>query len=420
MTSGAFHSLCIGAIRVDREGRQRKHLNGIEILADSIKRLGLIHPIVVTRDLTLVAGERRLAACKQLGWGNITCQYTDELDDLSLRAIELEENIKRTELTWQELIFAVADYHEAQCSIEPDWNQTKTGEALGMSQNTVSDYLKVVKHARANPKVLHPPQYSTAKGIVQRQESRADPAATLSLKELKAAVSKEDPIKVADFNEWAKTYDGPKFNFIHCDFPFGINADRMHQGGSVATHGGYDDSEDIYWRLLGTLCRNLNRFCADSAHIVFWFSMHHYCRTLNFFARNSDFVIDPFPLVWLKSDNVGLLPDPHRGPRRIYETALFGSRGDRKIVAAVSNAFAAPTDRSTHMSTKPEAVLRHFLRMFVDENSLVFDPTCGSGTALVAAEACGASHIFGLEINPEFAERANYALQAQRNHRAYE
>src|SRR5262245_15694129 len=102
MTSGEFYSLSIDAIRVDREGRQRKQVNGIEILADSINRLGLIHPIVVTRDGTLVAGERRLAACKQLGWGNISCQYVDELDELHLRAIELEENIKRTDLTWQE------------------------------------------------------------------------------------------------------------------------------------------------------------------------------------------------------------------------------------------------------------------------------------------------------------------------------
>jgi DNA modification methylase len=142
--------------------------------------------------------------------------------------------------------------------------------------------------------------------------------------------------------------------------------------------------------------------------------MHYYADTIRYFADNSDFIIDPFPLIWLKSDGVGLLPDPQRGPRRIYETCLFGSRGDRKIVSSVANAYAAPTDRAQHMSTKPEPVLRHFFRMFVDENSTVLDPTCGSGSALRAAETLGAAHILGVEINKDFTERANLMLDATR------
>ena len=182
----------------------------------------------------------------------------------------------------------------------------------------------------------------------------------------------------------------------------------------VAVHGGYDDSEEVYWHLLNTFCVHLDRFCEKGAHLMFWFSMRHYTRTLEFFARNSDFRIDPFPLIWVKSNNAGLLPDTNRGPRRIYETALFGSRGDRKIVSPISNAFPAPTDHEQHMSTKPEAVLHNFFRMFVDETSHVLDPTCGSGTAICAAESLGAARVLGLEINKEFAERASLALAISR------
>ena len=80
-------------------------------------------------------------------------------------------------------------------------------------------------------------------------------------------------------------------------------------------------------------------------------------------------------------------------------------------MSSVSNAFAAPTDRQQHMSTKPEAVLRHFFRMFVDENSVILDPTCGSGSALRAAKSLGAAHILGIEIDGEFADRATIALR---------
>jgi ParB/RepB/Spo0J family partition protein len=411
MTSGAFHSVAIDSIKV--EVRQRKRLKGIDVLADSIRRLGLIHPIVIRRDLTLVAGERRLSACKALKLDRINCQYVEELDEPTLRAIELEENVKRHDLDFWDTAQAITDYHELRCTSDRTWTQARTGDALGLDQSTISQSLKLIREKRnGNQSVINAASFSTARNIIQRQESRRDQAAAISLEQLKGGLSPRDSIQVADFNQWAPNYVG--LNFLHCDFPYGINANKMQQGDSVAVYGGYDDSEEVYWRLLDTLCRHLDRFCEKGAHIMFWFSMHYYTRTLEFFARNSDFRIDPFPLIWVKSNNAGLLPDANRGPRRIYETCLFGSRGDRKIVGPISNALAAPTDHEQHMSTKPETVLHNFFRMFVDETSHVLDPTCGSGTAICAAESLGAARVLGLEINKEFAERASLALATSR------
>lgn len=116
----------------------------------------------------------------------------------------------------------------------------------------------------------------------------------------------------------------------------------------------------------------------------------------------------------MKSDNVGILPDPERGPRRIYETCLFGSRGDRKIVRPTSNAVWSASQRDEHMSIKPEIMLGQFFRMFVDSNTIMLDPTCGSGGALRAAETLLASHVVGLERDEDFAARANAALNKSR------
>jgi len=58
--------------------------------------------------------------------------------------------------------------------------------------------------------------------------------------------------------------------------------------------------------------------------------------------------------------------------------------------------------------------------MFIDEYSRVLDPTCGSGTALRAAESLGASFVLGLEINPDFCEGARTLLKKSRNLRALE
>jgi ParB family transcriptional regulator, chromosome partitioning protein len=419
MTSGQFHSVEIGLILVNREGRQRHELPDISDLSDSINRLGLIHPIVITRENVLVAGERRLAACSALGHTHISCQYTDELEEPRLHEIELEENIKRSNLTWQEECKAIFDYHNLRKSEEPSWTQEDTGNALGIPQQTIADKIVVAKELVAgNERVLAAPKYSTAKGITDRTSARKDEEA---LNQLRAVAKIAKPLKGEEiesvintnFLEWAPTYDGPRFNFVHCDFPYGIHADKFNQGAAF-THGGYDDTEQTYWSLCSALVSNLDRLTTESCHFMFWFSMHYYHDTLSYFAEHSDIIFDSFPLVWLKSDNVGILPDPSRGPRRIYETALFGSRGDRKIVASVSNAYSAPTDRTQHMSIKPEPVLRNFFRMFVDESTLILDPTCGSGSSLRAAESLNARYVLGVELNKEYADGASRALKSSR------
>jgi ParB family transcriptional regulator, chromosome partitioning protein len=51
--------------------RHRRDLGDIDSLARSIAEIGLLHPIVIRPDGVLIAGERRLAACKALGWSEI-------------------------------------------------------------------------------------------------------------------------------------------------------------------------------------------------------------------------------------------------------------------------------------------------------------------------------------------------------------
>lgn len=62
-------NIAIGAIKVG--DRHRKDFGDIALLAESIKRLGLIHPICVDTNRRLVAGERRIKAFENLGRSHI-------------------------------------------------------------------------------------------------------------------------------------------------------------------------------------------------------------------------------------------------------------------------------------------------------------------------------------------------------------
>jgi ParB family chromosome partitioning protein len=55
----------VDQIRVDK--RHRKDMGDLDGLAASIAAIGLLNPIAVDENSCLLAGARRLAACKRLG-----------------------------------------------------------------------------------------------------------------------------------------------------------------------------------------------------------------------------------------------------------------------------------------------------------------------------------------------------------------
>ena len=67
-------------------------------LAQSISQVGLIQPLVVRRSgsgYELVAGERRLRACKSLGMETVTCIVEDSMQEESSAMVALIENLQR-------------------------------------------------------------------------------------------------------------------------------------------------------------------------------------------------------------------------------------------------------------------------------------------------------------------------------------
>lgn len=417
MTSGSFHTIPLDSIVIDRENRQRRELENVEELADSLHRLGLIHPIVITRDHVLVAGERRTTAARLLGWTSIAAQYTDEVDDLTLGIIELEENIKREAISWQDEARAIDKFHELRKLQNPGQTARDTAKELGQSEQRVGKKISVAKElAKGNVLVANADKLSTAINITEREQSRraANVASNIEVDvtdltgtETPVTPKRKAPLINTDFIEWADAYTGRPFNFLHCDFPYGVDINRSGQA-ATKEFGTYADSEDIYWQLLDCLGRNMGSLVAESAHLMFWFSMDFYTETMER-LNDMGFRVNPFPLIWWKSDNTGVIPDAQRGPRRVYETAFFASRGDRKLTprGAVSNVFAHPgRGKEIHMNEKPVEMLEHFMRMIVDEYSLVLDPTCGSANALKAAERLGAGSVLGIEKIPEFYQRS--------------
>ena len=89
----------IGAIRVGQ--RFRRDMGDLSVLATSIRELGLLHPLVVSTDSTLIVGARRLEACRLLGWPEVPVRVVN-LED-PVRA-EFHENTVRKDFLPSEAV----------------------------------------------------------------------------------------------------------------------------------------------------------------------------------------------------------------------------------------------------------------------------------------------------------------------------
>lgn len=477
--SDKYKRVPLDQIKVNREARQRRELN-LAGLKESIQRRGVMNPIIVTKDLELIAGERRLAASRELGLPDIPVRFTTEIPLLELHVIELEENLKRMDLDWRDETRALAKIHDLYATIHPDWSAKRTADAIGVSPTVIYIAIRVNKDLDS-PKLKLATGVRSAYNILMRIDERAAGDALSDIIESTQVFTQEeeglvglglglgedgpqeapsnqaengasqaspspatltrpqasptppakpslprsadDCIITADFRQWAESYTGPTFNLIHCDFPYGIGTfDGAVVGERNEAETTYDDSADVYWGLIDTLCANRNRIMSHSAHIMFWLSAQVpiIYKTMETFRKLApDIVFNPIPLIWTKSDGAGVIRDFRRKPKPTYEVCLLGAREDRFILKAVNNSYAAPTDKSGGQPTiKPEPMLRHFMEMVVDEQTRMLDPTCGSGSSLRAAESLRAKAVLGIERDPANADRARSLLRQFRTLRS--
>jgi len=458
--------LPLDEIKVPRELRQRTDLTPESVLdlAKSIGQTQWISPLLVDQEsLTLVAGERRLTAVKLLrstadavargqsldevqktlascctctqraweNWSKIPAQLGVRLTPTDLKVYEFIENKERMDLSWQDKAKAVYEIHAECKTSNSKWTAKDTGELLGLSPTSISNYLEVYRASLSGDSnlttvVTEAPTLKSAVQTIDRIRSRrgenkigvklssAGATAATAPKpepELEPELdSPSIPLIHQDFHKWAAFYNGPLFNFVHCDFPYGISFNRSGgQNTAVDTklQGSYDDSEDVYWGLIQTLYEYRQTLLAESCHIMFWLSQNHRRKTEDTFRDLFRAQIQDHLMIWHCSDNSGICPDPNRYGRRTYETAMLITLGDRKITSpkALSCSFPRNEER-IHRSQKPLSVLTHFFQMFVDETTVMLDPTCGSGTSVIVARNLGAKSVLGIDNDEQTHLRA--------------
>jgi len=178
----------IGDVKVP-EGRFRTSTGDIRPLMESIKKVGLLHPIGITEDNVLVYGFRRLQAAKALGWEKISFVRVT-LDGALKRLAELEENTRRKDWRWQEEVKAKLEVHRLCQTLhgtpksgyradllgpltdtEKGWGLKETAKFLGESIGLVSQDMKLAFALDEHPELWKETNKSNAMHKLERIEN---------------------------------------------------------------------------------------------------------------------------------------------------------------------------------------------------------------------------------------------------------
>lgn len=438
---------------VIRENRQRQEFDptALQELKNSIEDTGLMHPPVLRREgveWVLVAGERRLRAIREI-WelgGDFRCDgdlYTPaeslvpfiNLGDLShfeAEEAELDENLKRRDLTWQEHAAAVARLHALRTAqkrtplvVEPtldaegkpvfpfpkpkaqtvaDTALEVTGRADGYYQDSIRKEILVAKHLD-NPAVAKAKTADEAFKILKKQEqSRSN----LALAELVGETFTADVHKLFNVNcleFMGAVVTGPeedKFDVIVTDPPYGMGADSFGDGGGklsgIEHH--YDDSLAAWRELMTDWCALSYLVTKPQAHayVMCDFDRFH---DLKLMMQNAGWYVFRTPLINFKI-NSGRVPLPDRGPRRQYEIILYAIKGDKPVTHIYPDVISTQGDDNlSHGAQKPVALYQNLLQRSVRAGDRVADFFAGSGTVFQAAHSFKCTAV-GTELNPEY------------------
>lgn len=423
------------------QNRQRRQfdLKALNELGQSIKTLGLFHPLTVREDagqFFLVAGERRLRAIADLyelgesfsfdgtiiPAGHVPCVTLGELNEIEREEAELEENIRRLDLTWQERAAAtgrLAALRAAQGQERGEAPPTVAaislevrGSAEGGNQEATRREIILAKHL-SDPEVAGAKSADEAFKFLKRKEE-VEKRRQLA-EEIGRSYSAESAHTLlnSDCCEWFLEAAEGQFDVILTDPPYGIGADEFGDagghtgGGGIAAAHQYDDSYDSWLKLMGVFSEFSFKLAKPQAHLYCFCDITRFDE-LKQLLTISGWKVFRTPLIWHKP-NGNRLPWVESGPQRKYEIILYAKKGDKPVTRIYPDLVTYTADENLgHNAQKPVALYTDLLRRSVAAGDKVLDPFAGSCPILVAANElkCRATAI---EADP-----AAYAIGVRR------
>lgn len=407
---------------IDQGKRFREDLGDLKDLQESIRKNGLMHPIVVVvkegndivregytsdKPYALIAGGRRFAAYEGMEeYDKIPCHiFEKEVDDLTLRILELEENIKRKDFDWKEEVNLKKQIHELYVAKFGEKTSTKkdakghslrdTSEILGESVANISrdislanaltelpDFEELKTKSEASKRLRETKRALAEQELARRSESRKAETPTA-----KAKKQLTDRFIVEDFFTGVNKLK-MKFDLVEIDPPYSIDLQASKKSSDLKlTEYNEVDSETYIEKFIDPLLEKSFNALKDDGWLIFWFAPHPWFEDIFKAIERAGFKGTRMAGIWNKGGGQSRNTRTNLGNG--YEMFFYARKGGATIIkqgrSNVYNYAPVPYDNKIHPTERPIELIEEILQTFAVNRSSILVPMAGSGNTLLAA-----------------------------------
>ena len=330
-------------------------------LRSSLREFGFVNPIIVDKDLNIIAGHGRVLAAKAEGLTEIPCVFAEHLTDAQKRAYILADNRLALSAGWDEELLAL-EFGELK---DLGFDLELTGFGLD----------EIEKLFATDGKEVQDDDFDLAAALEQAAFVLPGDVWTLGRHRLICGdATHADTVK--------KLMDGRKTNLVLTDPPYNVG---FESASGLKIKNDSQKSEQFYNFLLSAFRSIADNLESGGSAYIF----HADTEGENFRRafREAGFHLSG-TCIWVK-DSFVMGRSPYQWQ---HEPILYGwlKTGAHKWYAGRSEAtiwnFAKPKKNSDHPTTKPLDLLAYPIKNSSQANGIVLDTFGGSGSTLIACE----------------------------------
>lgn len=429
--------------------RFRKDHGDLSRLKQTILDEGLIHPLAVSRNpegsgfpVKLVAGGRRYKAIESLkadghSLGMITCRVFDEVDEYTLRSLELIENVSRMDMSFYEDAKLKEEIHRlevAKFGPRLSNNPSDTGHSLkdtakilNVSASQIQKDAKLFKEMSSLKDVIDFTDMTRSDATKAVKQVLKQAKQKVGASKAKAIIGENADVKlltltnayrIEDCQNGMKKLGASTQKFIEIDPPYAIDLHAKKKG----MQDNYIDYNEIDIEAYIPLMRNVFdeswRVMKDNSWLVCWFGPEPWHEIMRYLIEGGtaetamdlylqldtskrDHKLNPFTArygnarfkthrmcgQWIKSS--GQTRQPLTRFANSYESFFYASKGKPELnKPGRINTFTfqpVPPEQKIHPTERPKGLISELLDTFAEPGDAVTVPFAGSGRTLLEA-----------------------------------
>lgn len=329
-------------------------------IRSSLREFGFVNPVIVDRDLGVIAGHGRLAAAREEGYTEVPCVFVDEMTEAQKKAYIIADNRLALDAGWDEEMLKV----EMEALQGMDFDLALTG----------FDEKELLSLFSADESAAEDDDFDVDEELAKPTFTKPGDIWLLGRHRLICGDSTDQ--SVID-----TLMDGKKANLTVTDPPYNVN----YEGTAGKIKNDNMASDKFYEFLLGAFSCMEKVMANDASIYVF----HADTEGLNFRKAFQDagFYLSGC-CIWEKPSLV-LGRSPYQWQ---HEPVLYGwkQKGKHQWYSGRSDTtiwkFDKPKKNAEHPTMKPIPLLAYPIKNSSMANSIVLDPFGGSGSTLICCE----------------------------------